>query len=128
MITPRLQEIISTKQAFFERYEQFIDFYELERMIERRGKLAMPELALHIVRVRGQKLLEIYRTQSAMAVALASHETVQDGMAKIYNQFKDAEEKHPELAHRYESMMLKLLDMLETIPIEDMVNFRSRFR
>lgn len=127
-IVPSLKDIISTKKAFFERHEQFIDFYELERMIERRGKLTMPELALHIVRVRGQKILDIYKTESALSVALASQELVQKEMAKLYNQYESACEKSPELAARYERMMLNMLDRLEKLPIEDLDKFRSHFR
>ncbi len=127
-VIPTLQDIISTKKAFFERYEQFIDFYELERMIERRGKLTMPELALHIVRVRGQKILDIYKTESALAVALASHELVQREMAKLYSQYESACLKAPQLAPRYERMMLSLLDRLEQLPIEDLNKFKSHFR
>jgi hypothetical protein len=127
VLSPKLQDIITDKQAFFEKYEQFIDFYELERMIERRGKLTMPELALHIVRVRGQKILDIYKTEAAVAVALASFEIVRKEMARLYAEYEKASSETPELAGRYEEMMLKLLDRLDELPIEDLNKFRDRF-
>ena len=124
-LSPRLQEVITAKQAFFEKYEAFIDFYELERLIERRGRLTMPELALHIVRVRGQKILEIYKTEAALEVLVASHEQVQRKMIELYEQYEAARTEKPELAREFERMMLELLEKLEQIPLEDLARFRA---
>jgi protoheme ferro-lyase len=126
-LSPRLQQIIVEKRNLFEKYEQFIDFNELERLIERRGKLVLPDLALHIVRVRGQKILDMYKTQAGFEVLRASHEQAQKAMEDIYDQYVAACESKPVLAKRYEEMMENILDRLETIPLLDLISFRRRF-
>lgn len=126
-LSPRLQEIIIQKRDLFEKYEQFIDFDELERLIERRGNLVLPDLALHIVRVRGQKILDMYKTQAGFEVLRASHEETQKTIENIYDQYVAACESKPILAKHYEEMMENILRQLKTIPLRDLASFRRRF-
>lgn len=126
-LSPKLKEIIVEKKEFFEQYEAFIDFHELERLIERRGKLAMPELALHVVRVRGQKIIEIYRNEAALSVAQASFLQTAKAMEQVYSRYEKIKTSSPELAGRCERMMLQLLDQLESQPSEDYAKFKGMF-
>lgn len=126
-LSPQLNEIILSKEAFFKKYEPFIDFYELERLVERRGKLTMPELALHIVRIRGQRLLEIAKVHAAAQVYRASQEDIYEQMKQAFDEYQKASEKAPELAQRYEKMIVRLLDTLEDLPFEAINKFKSRF-
>lgn len=126
-MSPNLQAAIVERRSFFEKYELFIDFLALEDLIARRGRLTIPELALHIVRVRGQRILDLAKTQAGLEVLVHSSEMVIKKMEEVSDQYDDARTRRPELAVRLERMAQRILDELETIPLKDLKAFRDRF-